>query len=89
MEFNVIVRVRIMPSRIDVDLEKIKGRLTEIINEFGRLKRIETKPVAFGLNSLEAILLLDDSKGGIDRIESRVLGIDGVGKFDVLDISRI
>ncbi len=89
MELNVAARIRIMPSGVDTDLEKIKKGLNSIIEKFGKLHKTEIKPIAFGLKSIEASILLNDESGGIEEIESLVKELDGVGGVEVLDVSRV
>jgi len=89
MELNVVTTLRIMPTDPGIDLESIKEDLEEIVKQFGKIHKTEVKPVAFGLNSLEVVVLLNDSKGGMEEIESRVRGLNGVGSVEVIDISRL
>ncbi len=89
MELNVAARIRIMPSGVDTDLEKIKKGLSSVVDKFGKLHKTEIKPIAFGLKSIEASILLNDESGGIEEIESRVKELDGVGGVEVLDVSRV
>ena len=88
MRLNVSVRIRITPADIDTDLSAIEKELSEISKSYGKLHSAEIKPIAFGLNCLEASILLDDSKGGIDEIEEKLRKLDQVSQVDVLDISR-
>lgn len=89
MDLNVAVTIRIMPSDINTDIEKIKKGLNSIIEKFGKLHKTEIKPIAFGLKSIEAIILLNDEKSGIEDIESRIRKLNGVGEVEVLEVSRI
>jgi len=88
MKLNVSVRIRITPADIDTDLSAIEKELSEISKSYGKLHSAEIKPIAFGLNCLEASILLDDSKGGIDEIEEKLRKLDQVSQVDVLDVSR-
>lgn len=89
MELNVVTTLRIMPTDPGVDLESIKDDLEKIVKKFGEIHKIEVKPVAFGLNSLEVVILLNDSKGGMEEIESWVRELNSVGSVEVIDISRL
>jgi len=88
MRLNVSVRIRITPADIDTDFSTIEKELSEISKSYGKLHSAEIKPIAFGLNCLEANILLDDSKGGIDEIEEKLRKLDQVSQVDVLDVSR-
>jgi translation elongation factor aEF-1 beta len=89
MKLNVAVKLRITPIDIDTDLDEISRELAKISESYGRLHSSETKPIAFGLNCLEAILLLDDSMGGIDEIEKKLRILEQVSEVDVLDVNRL
>lgn len=89
MELNVVVNLRIMPTDTEVDFEPIKRELEKIVSKYGRIHKTELKPVAFGLNSLEVLILLNDDRGGMEKIESRINELDGVGSVEVVDINRI
>ena len=86
---DVIVTVKIMPSDVDTNLEKIKTAAgKEIINFKGRIVREEIEPVAFGLKALKITFSYDENKGGTDYIEERILKIDGVESVNVVDVRR-
>ena len=89
MEFNVVVKLKIMPKDVEVDIEKIKEQLPAIINQYGKIHSLEIKPIAFGLNSLEVTLLLNDSQGGMEKIEEEISNLEEVGEVNVTDISRL
>lgn len=89
MRLNVSVKIRVTPADIDTDLNAIEKELSKISKSYGKLHSSEIKPIAFGLNCLEAILLLDDSKGGIDEIEEKLRKLDQVSEIDILDINRL
>lgn len=88
-ELNVVAKARIMPEGVDTDLDGIKKKVSDIVGRFGKVHSIEIKPIAFGLNCIEATILLSDSKGGLEEIESKVAKISGVSDFSVLDVNRI
>ena len=89
MTLNVAVTMRITPRDIDVDLNKIKKKVERIVPEYGRLHNAEEKPIAFGLSAIEAVILLDDNKGGSEEIEERLKKLDIVSQVDVIGINRL
>jgi len=89
LELNVAATLKIMPSDIDVDLNSINDKISKIVEKFGRVNNFEIKPIAFGLKSLEVVILLNDSTGGIDKIESEIKKISGVSEIEVTDVTRI
>jgi elongation factor 1-beta len=89
MKLNVSVKIRVTPADIDTDLDTIAEELSQITGNYGKLHSSEIKPIAFGLNCLEAVLLLDDSSGGIDEIEEKLRALDQVSQVDVLEVGRL
>ncbi|MBN2014490.1 MAG: elongation factor 1-beta [Candidatus Altiarchaeota archaeon] len=89
MKLNVAVTLRITPKDIDTDLSSIENELSKIAENYGRLHKSEIKPIAFGLSCVEAILLLDDSRGGTDEIEAELKKLDSVSQVDIIDVNRL
>jgi len=89
MKLNVVAKIRITPDGVDSDLDAIRERLEELVGGYGKLHKSEMKPIAFGLNSIEATLLLDDSKGGLEEIESSLKEMSEVSQVDVVDINLL
>ncbi len=89
MSLNVSVRIRITPSDIDVDFDSIIDKLSRVTEKYGKLHSFEVKPIAFGLKCLEAALLLDDSKGGIDEIEEKLKKFKLISQIDILEVNRL
>ncbi|HEY5537931.1 MAG TPA: elongation factor 1-beta, partial [Thermoplasmata archaeon] len=73
---KVAVTFRLMPDVVDVDLEKIQARVRDAVRD--RLKKLEVRPIAFGLKAVEAIVVVDDAAGELERIESLLSRIPGV-----------
>jgi len=89
MKLNVAVTLRITPADIKTDLSSIQKELAKVTEPYGKVHSSEIKPIAFGLKCVEAALLLDDSLGGIDEIESAMKKKKDVGEIDVLDVNRL
>ena len=82
-----------MPESPEVDLEKIKEEVQEIIRNFtGRREpedqKVEIEPIAFGLKALKIIFTMDEAKGSPDVLEEKIKGIEGVQSFEVVDVRR-
>ena len=87
---QVIVTLKIMPKSPEVDLAKITEEAKSKITDFagaGDMK-IEEKPVAFGLKSLNIIFVMDESKGSTDSLEDSISEIEGVQSVEVSDVRR-
>lgn len=88
-ELNVVARVRLMPEGVEVDLDEVMDKVSVVVEKFGKVHSSEVKPIAFGLNCLEAAILLNDAAGGLEEIESQVSSIEGVSDFSVLEVTRL
>ena len=86
---QVIVSLKIMPKSPDIKLDDVEVKAKKIIIDKageGDMK-IEIVPVAFGLNSLNIIFVMnEDSK--LDPIEESINEIAGVNSVEVTDVRR-
>jgi len=58
-----LIKIKIMPTGLDVDLEKIKSTSKEKIEaEKGRVQNFEEQPIAFGLKALIVTLEWPEEK---------------------------
>lgn len=89
MELNVAANMRIMPEGVDVNLNSVLKSVNEIVAKYGKVNSHEIKPIAFGLNSLEVMVLLNDKEGGMDQIEAAISKIAGVNSVEILEVTRL
>jgi translation elongation factor aEF-1 beta len=81
---DVGIIYKLMPTDIEVDLEAVQEHIKGSLPPDATLNLMETKPIAFGLNSLEVQIILDDKKGGADELETFFAGIEGIGSVEVI-----
>ncbi|MFQ5837693.1 MAG: elongation factor 1-beta [Thermoplasmata archaeon] len=81
------VTFRIMPEGTDVDLNEIRKGLEGALG--GGLKEVVDKPVAFGLVALEAVLLLEDAGGQLERSEEAIRALKGVSSVETLSVDLL
>lgn len=84
---SVAVTLKIMPDGLEVDLEALKGRVREALHSAFRTLREE--PIAFGLNAILAIAVVDDATGGSERLEDALAAIPGVSSVETVDVTLI
>ncbi len=84
---KVAVSFRIMPEGVEVDLDRLQSAVRKSLG--GRLKKLEVKPVAFGLNAIEVIAVLDDASGEMERVESSLGSISGVGGLETTEVTLL
>ena len=86
---QVIVSLKIMPDGADSDLRSIEKSATSMIEQFGgKVGKSEDVPIAFGLRALRLIFVMDESKGGTDKLEEQISTISGVMNVTVDDVRR-
>ena len=86
---DVIITFKIMPENPEVDLEGIKAKAKEVIAAFGgEVGKENIEPVAFGLNALVLIFVMDENKGSTEELEAQITQLEGVNSVDVTDVRR-
>lgn len=88
---TAVVTLRIMPESPDADLKKIEQKALELITKFtdDRQKKVEIKPVAFGLKSINITFLMDEKKGDTEPLEKQIEEIEEVNSVECIDVRRI
>jgi len=85
---RLVVRVKILPSDAETNLDEVSKSLTDTIPSGMELNSITKEPVAFGLFSLLIDFIMDDSEGQMDKLEHFLESTHGVGQFEVVTMSR-
>ena len=86
---TVVITLKIMPTGVDVNLDELKGKATLEIKQLGgEVGKDEIQPVAFGLNALILIFLMDESIGSTEDLENNISALDGVNSVQVTDVRR-
>jgi translation elongation factor aEF-1 beta len=88
---TAITTLTIMPESPSIDLKKIEHEALKLITAFSddREKRVDIKPVAFGLQSINIVFLMDEKKGDTEALEKQISEIEGVQSVECTDIRRI
>ncbi len=88
---NAVVTIRLMPESPDVDLGQLESVIKEQVSSFtGRQAevRFEKRPVAFGLQALDVLFVMDEQIGSPDDLEASLVKITGVQSASVTDVRR-
>jgi len=73
-----------MPESVEVDLDSLEKKIKEEINP----QRVERVPIAFGLNAIQIIKLVEEKEGEMDRITDQIKKINGVKEVEVVGLTR-
>jgi len=85
---RLVVRVKILPSDAETNLDEVSKSLSDTIPSGMELNSVTKEPVAFGLFSLLIDFIMDDSEGQMDKLEHFLESTHGVGQFEVVTMSR-
>ncbi len=86
---EVAAKLRIMPSGMDVDLNKLKESLTKVIPKGTKLHGFSEQPVAFGLKALIVVVKVGDVEGGTEKVEEAFSKVKGVESVNVEELGRM
>ena len=86
---NVVVTLRIMPESPEVDLKKLEQDAGVLIKAFGcEIGKVDILPVAFGLNALNLIFVMDEQRGSTDELEVKLRAMPHVHSVECVDVRR-
>lgn len=85
---TALIKIKLMPTSPEADLESIKAKAAEAIEETGGEKpTFEEEPVAFGLKAVIAGFALDEEKE-LDPIEEKLKTVENINSVQVIDMRR-
>ncbi|MBS3143316.1 elongation factor 1-beta [Candidatus Woesearchaeota archaeon] len=85
---EVIITFKIMPEDLDVNLNNIEKEVKELLEKYGQVGKVEKEKIAFGLEALKVIFIMNESKGSADFLEDNMRNIDGVQSVEITDVRR-
>ena len=82
------VKIKLMPSSPESDLEKIKEDAKKIIEEKGgKYCKFEEEPIAFGLKAIIAFFAWPEEQE-LEELEEKLKKGDNVNSIQVIDMRR-
>lgn len=86
---SVIITLRVMPVGVETDLKILENSVREKIRKFidDEGIRAEKKPIAFGLNAVEFMFVMDENKN-LGELEEIIRALDHVENVETIDVRR-
>ncbi len=85
---TALIKIKLMPTSPEVDLEKIKTNAQIVVEEKGGKKCVfEEEPIAFGLTAVILFFEIDESQE-LEPIEENLKKIENVNSAQVIDMRR-
>jgi elongation factor 1-beta len=85
---TALLKIKLMPTSPDVDLEEIKEKAKKVIEEGKGMKvTFDEEPIAFGLKAVIANFSIDESNE-LEPIENSLREIENVNSAEVIDMRR-
>lgn len=91
---NVVITLKVMPTSTEIDLDKLFINLEKHVRAFVDQKhkdgevRKQIEPVAFGLNAIKIIFVMDENIGTTEKLEEHIQKTQGVESVEVTDVRR-
>lgn len=85
---EVAAKIKIMPSSMDVDLDKLKEDIAKVIPEGAKLHGFAEEPIAFGLKALIVVVMVGDIEGGTEKVEEAFSKVEGAESVSVVELGR-
>ena len=86
---KVAVIYRIMPTSVDVDLEKVLTDVRKNLPADTNLRGSQIKDVAFGIKALMIQVIMNDVEGISDNVQETIAKIKDVESVEVLEMTLI
>lgn len=86
---EVALQYRVLPDGLEVDLDKLRKDVEDALPGGAVMKAAEKKPLAFGLQALHVLVVLDDKEGGAEAVEEAIAGVAGVQSVEVVQMGLL
>ncbi len=84
---RVALKLRIMPSGIDVNMEELKEKVIKILPNYAQLVKTDIVPIAFGLKALTLQIMMPDQSP--DELIKKIKDVENVENVEIEDLSLI
>lgn len=78
-----------MPENVEDDIQDLKNRIIQTLEPVVKIRGVQVRPIAYGLNAINIALITKDEDGASDKLEQIIRGIKGVGDVEIEDMTLI
>ncbi|AIG97451.1 elongation factor 1-beta [Archaeoglobus fulgidus] len=86
---SVMMKIRVMPSDVDVDLNEVLEKIKNIQMEGVEIRDSAIQPIAFGLKAIVLMAVMPDMEGIGDRYVEEIGKIEGVESVEIEDMELL
>ena len=86
---RIVTSIKILPEDIIIKLDQIKEDIKKSLPKTCQIHKFVEEPIAFGLVALIAHIIIPESEGQLDKVETILKQVKGVGQIEVLMVRRI
>ncbi len=83
------MKVKIMPSDVDIDLDRIGEKVRELAPEKVEIRDIGVQPIAFGLKALIVAAVMPDEGNIGEEFVDRIKEIEGVESAEIESVELL
>jgi elongation factor 1-beta len=81
------VLFRLMPHGVETDMKVLAGGVQRAMPEGVRIRGMQVKDIAFGLQALLVAAAMPDAGGLLDKVEESLAKVPGVESVEVMEES--
>lgn len=86
---NVSIIFKIMPENVEDDIQDLKNRIVKTLEPVVKIRGIQVRPIAYGLNAINIAIITKDEDGASDKLEQKIREVKGVGDVEIEDMTLI
>jgi elongation factor 1-beta len=86
---KVAIQLKVLPKSPEIDLRELGERVGKLIQSRGELYKCTIEPIAFGINALVFLFLVEEEGGGTEELEKEIAKVEGVSDVRVTGVTRI
>ncbi len=86
---DVAVILKVLPADNELDVEQLKDAVEDEIKNVCKINKSELEEIGFGLKAIRLEIIVPDEEGKIDKVETNIGRVAGVGQVDTEDVTLL